>query len=143
MLFSQSVEYALRAAVLLADDTRQARTTPQIAAIAQVPVDYLAKILQSLRRAGIVESRRGINGGFALQRPASQITLLEVVDAIDPLERIRTCPLRLAAHGTNLCPLHQKLDQSIASVQATLGESTLADLLNTRAKSHPLCDAAG
>lgn len=143
MLFSQSVEYALRAAVLLADDTRQARTTPQIAAIAQVPVDYLAKILQSLRRAGIVESRRGINGGFALQRPASQITLLEVVDAIDPLERIRTCPLRLAAHGTNLCPLHRKLDQSIASVQATLGESTLADLLKARAKSHPLCDAAG
>ena len=143
MLFSQTVEYALRAAVLLADVGREAKTTPQIAEIARIPPDYLSKILQHLRRAGFVVSRRGINGGFALQRPASKITLLEVVNAIDPLERIRTCPLRLSAHGTNLCPLHRKLDQSIAAVQATLADSSLADLLNTGAKSHPLCDAAG
>ncbi len=142
MIFSQTVEYALRAAVLLADVEREAKTTQQIAEIARIPPDYLSKILQNLRRAGIVASRRGVNGGFTLERPPSEITLLEVVNAIDPLERIRTCPLKLRAHGSNLCPLHRKLDQSIASVEGTLATSTLEELLDTGAKSHPLCDGA-
>ncbi len=142
MIFSQTTEYALRAVVLLADAKREAKTTQQIAEIAQIPKDYLSKILQNLGRAGIVVSKRGINGGFVLQRPAAQITLLEVVNAIDPIKRIKTCPLKLKSHGKNLCPLHQRLDQSIASVESALASSTLAELLNTQSSSHPLCEHA-
>ncbi len=140
MIFSQTVEYALRAVVLLADVQREAKTTQQIATMARIPPDYLSKILQNLRRAEIVSSRRGINGGFVLQRPASEITLLEVVNAIDPIERIRTCPLKLKSHGSNLCELHRRLDQSIASVERTLATGTIAELLTTPSPSHPLLE---
>lgn len=128
--------------VLLADARGAAMTTQQIAAVSKVPPDYLSKILQSLRNAGIVASQRGLHGGFVLHKAASEITLLEVVNAIDPVRRITTCPLGLKAHGLNLCPLHRKLDQAIASVEQVLASSTLEGLLNTPTKSRPLCEEA-
>lgn len=140
MIFSLTTEYALRAVVHLADSKGEARTAQAIAEAAKVPVDYLAKIMQNLRRAGIVSSQRGVRGGFVLSRPASEITMLEVVNAIDPIQRIRTCPLRLKSHGVNLCALHRTLDRAIASVEVALGEGTIEMLLKTPSLSHPLCD---
>jgi Rrf2 family protein len=141
MIFSNTTEYALRAVVLLADESRQAKTTQQISEMAKIPQDYLSKILQQLRRAGIVSSKRGKSGGFELSRPPGEITLLEVVNAIDPIERIDTCPLKLKSHGRHLCPLHSKLDQSIATVEHALATSTVRELLDTPSPSHPLCES--
>src|SRR6185369_12131592 len=109
MIITQSAEYALRAAVVLARAETNAMTAPQLAEVAKIPVHYLSKVLQALRRAGVVSSQRGTGGGFVLSRPAAQITVLEVVNALDPIERIHTCPLKLKSHGTNLCALHRKL----------------------------------
>src|SRR3569623_2015332 len=108
MIISQTAEYALRAAVLLARAEGGAMTTPQLAATTKIPAHYLAKILQDMRRAGLVASQRGLRGGFMLARPAADITALEVINALDPIERIHTCPLKLKSHGTQLCPLHRK-----------------------------------
>lgn len=138
-MFSQTVEYALRAAVYLADQGSQPRTTEQIAAITQVPHAYLSKVLQGLARGRIVTSQRGLHGGFLLARPADQITILEVVSAVDPIRRIRECPLGFAAHGVNLCPLHRRLDDALASVEKAFGESTLAEVLAEPTRSVPLC----
>src|SRR5262245_53240229 len=115
-MFSQTVDYALRAVVYLADQGR-ARTTPQIAEVTRVPAPYLAKVLQSLHRGGIVRSQRGLRGGFQLAREPAALTIWDVVQAVEPIERIRTCPLELDAHRTLLCPLHKKMDSALASIE--------------------------
>src|SRR5688572_2899786 len=113
-MFSQTVEYALRAVVHLASEAPQARTTDEIAAATRVPRAYLSKVLQSVSRGGIVHSQRGLGGGVTLAKPADQLTILEVVNAVEPVQRIQTCPLGLAAHGVNLCPLHRRMDNALA-----------------------------
>jgi Rrf2 family protein len=139
LLFSQTVEYALRAAVHLAAEAPGARTTDQIAEATRVPRAYLSKVLQSLGRAGVVQSQRGLGGGVSLVKPAAEITILDVVNAVEPIQRIRTCPLGLAAHGVNLCPLHSRLDRALATVEDALYNSTLAEILAEPTESKPLC----
>lgn len=138
-MFSQTVEYALRAAVYLASEAPAARTTDQIAAATRVPRAYLSKVLQSLIRSGLVQSQRGLGGGMSLGKPAAELTILEVVNAVEPLQRIRTCPLGLAAHGVHLCPLHSRLDRALATVEEALGGTTLAEVLAEPTQSIPLC----
>jgi Rrf2 family transcriptional regulator, nitric oxide-sensitive transcriptional repressor len=65
-MISQTVEYALRAACYLAQQAPAARTTHQIAEATHVPAAYLSKVLQSLNRAGIIQSQRGVGGGISL-----------------------------------------------------------------------------
>jgi len=138
-MISQTVEYALRAATYLADQSPEPRTTEQIANVTRVPHAYLSKVLQNLARAGLVASQRGLHGGFVLAKPADRLTILEVVNAVDPIRRIRECPLGIATHGTILCPLHRRLDEALASVERAFAESTLAEILAEPAQSVPLC----
>jgi Rrf2 family transcriptional regulator, nitric oxide-sensitive transcriptional repressor len=138
-VFSQTVEYALRAAVYLANEASAARTTDQIAAATRVPRAYLSKVLQSLTKAGLVHSQRGLGGGITLGKSAEELTILEVVNAVEPIQRIRTCPLGLAAHGVHLCPLHHRLDRALATVEEALGSTTLAEVLADPSPSIPLC----
>ncbi len=128
-MLSQTAEYALRAAVCLAASPDERLTTPRIAAITRVPAGYLSKVLQALARAGLVESYRGLGGGFVLARPAAELTVLEVINAVDPIRRITTCPLHIAAHGTSLCPLHRRLDGAIAAVEVAFAATTIAEIL--------------
>jgi Rrf2 family nitric oxide-sensitive transcriptional repressor len=138
-MFSQTVEYALRAAVHLASEAPAGRTTDQIANATRVPRAYLSKVLQSLGRAGLVHSARGIGGGMTLTKSPDELTILEVVNAVEPIQRIRTCPLGLAAHGVHLCPLHARLDEALATVEEAFQNTTLGELLATPTRSIPLC----
>jgi Rrf2 family protein len=138
-MISQTAEYALRAIVYLADQKGAARTNTQIAKATQVPAGYLAKVLQSLARARLVRSQRGLNGGFTLLEPAERLTVLEVISAVDPLRRFPTCPLKLPAHAQSLCPLHRRLDEAADVVQRMLSEVTIADLLHVPVEERPLC----
>lgn len=138
-MFSQTVEYALRAVVYLASAESAARTTDQIAAATLVPRAYLSKVLQGLRRSGIITSQRGVGGGTMLTRSPAEVTILEVVNAVEPIQRIRTCPLGLAAHGVHLCPLHHRLDSALAMVEAAFAKTTLAEILAEPTRSIPLC----
>jgi Rrf2 family protein len=139
-MFSQTVEYALRAVVHLADKAPSPRTTDQIAAVTLVPKAYLSKVLQGLCQGGIVQSRRGLGGGMVLAKPPSDLTILEVVNAVEPIGRIRECPLGLAAHGVHLCPLHKRLDKALAMVEEAFRQTTLAEILAEPTTSYPLCD---
>lgn len=139
-MFSQTVEYALRAVVCLADRSPTPQTTEQIARATLVPKPYLSKVLQGLHAAGIVELKRGIGGGVTLARRANEMTILDVVNSVEPIRRIRECPLGLKSHGVNLCPLHKRLDQALATVEDAFRRSTLAELLNEPTSSHPLCE---
>ncbi len=138
-MLSQTVEYALRAMVYLAGQDRP-RTTEQVATATRVPAAYLSKVLQGLVRAGLVHSRRGQGGGMTLTRDPSALTILEVVDAVEPIPRIRSCPLGLSSHGVRLCPLHRRLDDALASVERAFASTTLAEVLADPSPSIPLCE---
>jgi Rrf2 family nitric oxide-sensitive transcriptional repressor len=142
-MLSQTVEYSLRAVVWLASHADDPQTNQQIAAATLVPVGYLAKVMQSLGRGGLVTAQRGKHGGFLLARPPEEISVLEVVNVVDPIQRIQKCPLGIATHGSHLCPLHKRLDAAIAMVENAFRESSIADLLAEPSRSKPLCHIAG
>ena len=139
-MFSQTVEYALRAVVHLADHAPSARTNDQIAAATLVPKAYLSKVIQGLRRAKIVHSKRGIGGGVTLVKTPAELTILDVVNAVEPIMRIRQCPLGLKTHGVRLCPLHSRMDKALAMVEEAFQKTTLAEVLAEPTSSHPLCE---
>ena len=138
-MISPTAEYALRATVALAQAQEGAMVTSKIAEITKVPAGYLAKVLQTLGRHGIVRSKRGLGGGFVLAKPASEMTVLEVVNAVDPIKRITRCPLDIETHGNKLCALHHRLDAATELVERSFAETTLADLLAETGRSAPLC----
>lgn len=135
-MISQTAEYALRAIVYLADQT-EPQTNAQIAAVTQIPVGYLAKVMHVLSRARLVKAQRGKQGGFTLAPDPKKLTVLEIVNAIDPVRRFHECPLGL--HGINLCPLHRSLDNAAQAIETTFGDTTIADLINVPKHRKPLC----
>ena len=137
-MISQTVEYALRAVVFLADQA-EPRTTQQIAERTKVPAPYLAKVMQSLNRAELVHAQRGLHGGFTLARLPEKLTIWDVVQAVEPFQRIRTCPLELESHRTRLCPLHKRLDDALAMIERAFKETTVAEILAEPTTSKPLC----
>jgi len=139
-MISQTVEYALRAVAHLASEAPASCTTQKLAEVTRVPAAYLSKVLQSLAKSGLVRSQRGIGGGVSLAVDAESLTILDVVNAVDPLQRIKSCPLDLKSHGTNLCPLHRRLDNAMAQVEAAFANTTLAEVLNDPSQPKPLCD---
>lgn len=143
-MISQTSEYALRAALFLAarpDDTPA--SAHEIAEAVRVPVGYLQKILRKLARSGLLVAQRGTNGGFALAKVASSISILDVLRASDTeIQRITRCPLGIKGH-TRLCSLHRMLDDEIARAERTFAATSLADLLDGEGGVRPLCDDAG
>ena len=128
-MITQTTEYALRAVVFLAMSDGQAHTTAQIADGTKVPTAYLSKVLQSLSRAGLVSSQRGLGGGFTLSVNPSDLSILEIIETVDPIPRIHSCPLGLAEHGGALCSLHKQLDEALALVEISLSKSSIQDLI--------------
>ena len=139
-MFSQTTEYALRAAVWLAQNTGSPQTTAQVGEATKVPISYLSKVLQSLGRAGIVRAVRGLHGGFELVHSPELVSILDIVNVVDPIRRIKSCPLNLQSHSKQLCPLHKKMDQALAIVEESFRTTTLADVLRPGNEQRPLCE---
>lgn len=140
-LLSDASEYALRAMVWMAQRPGQPQKVRELAEGTHAAPGYLVKVLQALTKADILSAQRGSRGGFTLERDPAKLTVLEVINAIDPIERILTCPLGLKSHGKHLCPMHKKIDDAMAKIEASFGSTTIKDLLNQRSRSKPLCDA--
>lgn len=131
MRVSAKVDYAIRAAVELAAAQGAERpvTAEKLARAQSIPVKFLENILQGMRQAGVVESRRGPEGGHLLARPAEEITLADVIRAIDgPLAAVGgRYPEDLSYSGT----AEPLLDVWIAvrvSLRRVLERVTLADV---------------
>lgn len=122
-MFSQTVEYALRAMVQLAVDSSGQATTKDIAAKAKVPSAYLAKVLQSMRKGGLIHSRRGVGGGVTLAKPANKISLLDIIDAVEPLKRTPAKKVTAAAQ------LQKAMDTAVDQLRSTFASESLADML--------------
>jgi Rrf2 family protein len=140
-MFSQTVEYALRAMVVLASDPDTPHTGQNIAVAAKLPTDYLLKVMQSLGKSGLVKAQRGKHGGFVLARHPYDITILDIVNAVDPIRRIHSCPLNLKSHGIRLCALHRRLDSALAMVEHAFASTTLSDVLGSSDPIQPLCES--
>ena len=140
MMFSTKAEYGVRVMVELA---RRAGGEPiplaEIAANDGLPLAYLEHLVARLRRAGLVDSRRGSRGGYMLARPSTEITMAEVVEALEgsiaPIECISE-----ASDGSIVCSRESREDDRICptkllwtrvrgSIVRTLQETTLADLV--------------
>ncbi|MBX3323315.1 MAG: Rrf2 family transcriptional regulator [Phycisphaeraceae bacterium] len=134
-MLSQTVEYALRAMIHLASLTPDSSVNSKaIADHTQVPKGYLSKILRDLVVAELITSQRGPNGGFTLARTPAQISMLDVVNAVDQIDRITKCPLGNPEH-VNLCPLHRRLDDALAMIEQELCRTSLAEILATNTKN--------
>ena len=84
MRITSSIEYATRLMVTLArEHGRGAMTADRLAAADNIPADYVAQLLVKLRRAGLVEGRRGATGGYTLSRPPADVTLGQVARAVE------------------------------------------------------------
>ena len=127
-MISQTAEYALRAIVFLGNEGVP-RTRTQISEATKAPPDYLSKVMRRLVQEGIVSSQRGLHGGFALACPAEQLSVLDIVNAVDPLQRIHECPLGNKAHAVNLCTLHRTIDDTLAHAEETLRNVTVDQIL--------------
>ena len=138
-MLPRTSEYALRAVVWLAREPGRPASADDLARHTRVPRRYLQKVLQDLARGGLVRSQPGPGGGYALVRRPEELTILDVVQAVAPLERIRSCPLGLASH-TTLCPLHRELDQIYAAAERALGRVTIARVIQSSSPIVPLCE---
>lgn len=138
-MISQTAEYALRAIVYLADQDGKPRTTAQIAEVTQVPAGYLAKVMQSLSRTRLVNSQRGLNGGFTLTKDPTELCVAEIINAVDPIRRFHECPLDVPTHEDDLCPLHQLLEDAASMLDKLFSETTVAKLLDVPGPNKPLC----
>ena len=140
-MISQTAEYALRAVVALAQSADQPHTATEIARLTKVPEHYLSKVLHALARAEVVHSQRGLHGGYVLAHPPDRLPLLTVINAVDPIRHIESCPLKLETHGTHLCPLHKKVNASISLIEKLFRDATIATILAEPTKSIPLCES--
>ncbi len=128
MLFSTATGYALRALAVLPEDGTFS-LAKNLASKLELPGPYLAKILQGLVQANILESVRGPKGGFRLTRPSHRITVGEVVAAMEGPEAMEGCIMGFpACGGDHPCPLHDAWSAVKAQVTTSMTEATIRDL---------------
>jgi Rrf2 family protein len=138
-MLSKTAEYALRAVACMGTRTDQPASADYLAEKTKVPRRYLHRVLQDLVGADLVHSRPGPGGGYLLNCQADQVTILDIVNAVSPIERIHSCPLGLKSHS-QLCPLHAELDRAYAATEKAFAGVTISQLLGSTNPIVPLCE---
>ena len=129
MRVSAKADYAIRAAVELAAAGEGPVKGDAIARAQQIPQNFLENILADLRNAGLVASRRGAEGGYWLARPAAEVTLADVIRAVDgPLANVRGVRSERVTYEGSAAPLRDVWIAVRASLRGVLERVTLADL---------------
>ena len=130
MRVSAKADYALRAAAeLAAAEGKGPVKGEQLARAQSIPSKFLENILLELRHAGIVQSQRGVEGGYWLARPAAEITLAEVIRAVEgPLASVRGRRSEALEYAGSAEPLREVWIAVRASLRSVLEEVTLADV---------------
>jgi Rrf2 family protein len=147
---SAGVEYALHCLVYLVDaqDLDQPSSARDLADLQQVSTDFVAKLFTKLQKAGIVAAREGIGGGFVLARPAADITILEVVEAIDGRKALFECKgirSQCALFGDHVpawavdgvCSIHAVMLEAEQQTRKSLAAQTLATVARRVAMKAP------
>lgn len=133
MRVSAKADYAIRAAVELAAAGEGPIKGDQIARAQKIPVNFLENILADLRNAGLVASRRGAEGGYWLAQPAGEITLADVIRAVDgPLANVRGVRSEQLEYEGSALRLLDVWVAVRASLRSVLERVTLADVVSGR-----------
>jgi Rrf2 family protein len=130
---TKKADYGLMALKYLAEQKDgSARSAKDIAEAYHIPPQLLAKILQTLAKAGLLVSHAGTNGGYALSRPATEMTAFEVIRAIDGPLFITSC---ITIHGAcdlaGHCTIKEPLRKVNDSIKELLNGIRIADLIET------------
>ena len=127
MKLTRGTDYGMRGMVYLAAQPfEQVTLLHDVARNQDVPESYLAKIFQDLSKAGLVRSYRGAKGGFSLARPPSEITLRQVIEALQgPISLNRCLDVRDVCTRVEDCPVSKVLRRAQAQLLATLDAATL------------------
>jgi Rrf2 family protein len=137
-MLTMKAKYALRALCALVEVQPEQLQARQIAIAADVPEKFLETILVELRKAGIIVSRRGVQGGHMLARPAEQIMVGEIIRTIDgPLAPIR-CASVTAYRACDDCP-----EPAVCSLRALMGDvrDAMSDVVDRRSLQQLVVDA--
>ncbi len=135
-MLSKTCKYALRAMIYLGkygtgdNKVRIKEITKEI----DVPAHFLAKILQNLAKDGVIGSTKGPSGGFFLHRPLNEITLLNVVEAVEGKEYLDFCllknePCDCVNNGDTHCPVHERFSVVKVEVNAFYEQTTIQDII--------------
>jgi len=127
---TRGAEYAVRAMTYLAVfPSGHVASLHEIGEAQDIPESFLAKILQSLVRSGLAVSQRGAHGGFALARPASEITMQDVIEAVDGPISLNHCVLSPEECGRSAsCTVHRSWLRAQEQLMDVLGTVTLESL---------------
>ncbi len=129
MRLTRGADYGARGIVRLAKmPPNTVVLVSDLAAAEGLPESYLAKIFQSLAKKGIVLSHRGAKGGFSLARPAEQITLREVIEAIEGPIALGRCLTQEGCAYLDTCPVYPVLAKAQEQLLSALESTTLHDL---------------
>ncbi len=128
MQFTRASDYAVRVVSYLANANGSISRSQSIAGATQIPESFLAKILGQLSRAGIVHSHRGARGGFSLAVDAKNLTLLEVVEAMEGPLRLNLCAAPEPCAFIDRCPIEKAWSQAENSLRDSLRAHKVLEL---------------
>lgn len=137
VLFSRQCEYALQAVMFLALKADGQRTSiRELTKKVQIPYHFLAKILQDLTYKGLLVSQKGPSGGFALAKSAKEITLFDIVEAIDGAGFTQNCILGFSeCGGKNPCAVHDKWGPMREDLRLLLASKNVAQMAKEMKKA--------
>jgi Rrf2 family protein len=131
MRVSAKADYAVRAAVELAAAEEGPIKGGRLAEAQDIPLQFLEHILLELKHHGIVRARRGAKGGYWLARPANEVTIADVVRAVEgPIADVQSTPPEAIEYSGNAASLREVWVAVRASLRSVLEEVTLADLVS-------------
>jgi Rrf2 family protein len=126
---TRRTDYGIRALLYLAERPDGRAKADDIAAAMEIPRGFLPQVLQELQRARLVTSRPSRHGGYALARPAEQISILEVVEALEGSFSEQECALRGGpCRWDDVCALHWVWSSAREALASTLAQATLRDV---------------
>jgi len=126
---SKKADYALLAMRHLAATHREAMPARELAEAYDIPLELLAKVLQKLVRAGLLESHQGIKGGYALARPAASLTVADVIQAVDGPFTVTACSdTDHSCEQYAKCNIRDPLWRIKDRIVSALGATSVADL---------------
>ncbi len=136
ILFSRQCEYALQAVLYLAKKGEERSTSiRELTATLHTPYFFMAKILQDLSHRGLLLSHRGPYGGFSLAKPPGEITLFDIVEAIDGRGLLEECVLGFpTCSPDNPCAMHEQWGKSRDAIYDELTKKTIAPMANAMMK---------
>ncbi|MHB8845102.1 MAG: RrF2 family transcriptional regulator [Nitrospirota bacterium] len=136
MLITRETDYAVRCVLYLAQKTDQRTIVDEIAKCMQIPKHYLAKILQRLVREGIVESVRGIKGGYRLLKPPKDISVMDILGTIQGAVPVNVCALdKRRCQMSSACSVHPIWVDIRKDIETRLKHETIDKLMKTKKRS--------